>query len=257
VTSKRGGPWQIIRSIEPKTHEPHSITIQPMRNQNRLSLKGDYINLGTDMKSCVFLIFGCFVFAASAQPKVLYENNFEKAAVGALSEDFLVLDGAFEVKQDNGNKFLELPGAPLDSYAVQFGPAESENVYVSARIKGTAKGRRYPIFGIGLNGVAGFKLQVSPAKKELQLLKDQATKAGAPFEWKSGAWTHLKLAVRKTKENEWKIQGKTWFEGASEPQEWIISYSETEAPITGKASVFGSPFSGMPIQFDDLLVSEL
>src|SRR2546427_6378796 len=78
-----------------------------------------------------------------AQPAVLYQNTFEKALVGKLPEDFLVLDGAFLVKEENGNKFMELPGAPLDSFAVQFGPVQTSDVAVSARIKGTAKGRRF------------------------------------------------------------------------------------------------------------------
>src|ERR1700733_6665018 len=76
--------------------------------------------------------------------KPLYENNFEKAEVGKVPDDFLVLDGGFAVKEENGNRFLELPGAPLDSFSAQFGPTESSGVSVSARIKATAKGRRFP-----------------------------------------------------------------------------------------------------------------
>src|SRR5205814_4439546 len=95
---------------------------------------------------------------AFCQAKVLYENNFQKATVGKVPEDFLVLDGGFSVKEESGNKFLELPGAPLESFGVQFGPAEVSDLAVSARIKGTAKGRRFPVFGVGLNGVAGYKL---------------------------------------------------------------------------------------------------
>src|SRR5258705_12614603 len=91
-----------------------------------------------------------------AQPKPLYENNFEKAEVGKLPEGFLALDGGFVVKEEQGNKVLELPGAPLDSFSVQFGPTESADVAISARIKGTAKGRRFPTLGVGVNGVAGY-----------------------------------------------------------------------------------------------------
>src|SRR5207237_9530777 len=108
-----------------------------------------------------------------AQTKPLYENNFEKAEVGKLPEGFLALDGGFVVKEEAGNKVLELPGAPLDSFSVQFGPTESSDVAISARIKGSAKGRRYPTFGVGLNGVAGYRLQVSPAKKVVEVYKDQ------------------------------------------------------------------------------------
>src|SRR5258706_4296717 len=110
-----------------------------------------------------------------------YEKHFDKAEVGKVPDDFLVLDGGFVVKEEDGNQFLELPGAPLDSYAVQFGPSAASNVTVSAAIKSTGKGRRYPTFGVGLGGVSGFRLQVSPAKNEIELYQDQTVKKSAPY----------------------------------------------------------------------------
>src|SRR5258705_10490505 len=100
-----------------------------------------------------------FSFSASAADALPYNQNFEKESVGKVPDGFLVLDGAFAVKEEGGNKFLELPGSPLDTYAVQFGPAEADNASVAASIKGEGKGRRYPVFGVGLNGVAGYRLQ--------------------------------------------------------------------------------------------------
>lgn len=195
-------------------------------------------------------------FAADA-PKPLFENNFESADPGKLPDELMVLAGEFAVKGDGTNKFLELPGAPLDSFAVQFGPAELADVAVSVRAFGTAKGRRFPTFGVGLNGVSGYKLQVSPAKKALELLKDQELKASVAFDWKPGTWTNLRLQVRKVKEGEWRIEGKAWQQGSVEPGEWSISLDEKEEPIAGKASVMGSPFSGTPICFDDLKVERV
>ena len=201
------------------------------------------------------LAFFSLGLTAFAQGKTLYKNDFEKAEVGQVPPDFLVLDGGFVVKEENGNKVLELPGAPLDSFALQFGPVEAENVAVSARVKGTAKGRRYPSFGIGLNGTAGFKLQVSPARKMLELYQDQELKQALPYAWKSGQWIQFRLQVRKIKDGQWKIEGKVWAEGSLEPDQWSIAADAKEAPIAGRASVFGSPFSGTPIQFDDFMVT--
>jgi hypothetical protein len=190
-----------------------------------------------------------------AQTKPLYENNFEKAEIGKLPEGFLALDGSFAVKEEDGNKFLELPGSPLDSFAVQFGPTEGVDIAVSARINGTAKGRRFPTFGVGLNGVAGYRLQVSPAKKLLELYKDQEMKSGVAFGWKSGQWTQLRLQVSKATGGTWRIRGKAWPQGGTEPPDWMISADEKDEPSAGRASVFGSPFSGTPIQFDDLIIT--
>src|SRR6476660_6480462 len=133
--------------------------------------------------------------------QVKYENNFEKAKVGSVPEDFLVLDGAFSVKEIEGNKVLELPGAPLDTFGLVFGPTEKENVAFSARIFGTSKGRRFPVFDVGLNGAGGYKLRVSPAKKELELYKGDTVAKSIPLEWKPNKWTHLKLQVMKSGEN--------------------------------------------------------
>src|SRR5580692_826358 len=77
--------------------------------------------------------------ARAEDSKPLYENNFESAEIGKVPDDFLVLDGGFMVKSDGTNKFLELPGAPLDSFGVLFGPTDRADLEVSARIKGTSK----------------------------------------------------------------------------------------------------------------------
>jgi hypothetical protein len=152
------------------------------------------------------------------------------------------------------NHFLELPGAPLDSFAVQFGPGAKEDVAVSARVFGTAKGRRAPTFGVGLGGVAGFKLQVSPGKKALEVLKDQELQSSVPYDWKPGTWTQLRLRIGKLADGQWKVEGKAWPEGEPEPKTWTFTLAEKEEPISGKASVLGSPFAGTPIWFDDLVV---
>lgn len=191
--------------------------------------------------------------AISRKPP-LYTNNFQHAKLGELPDDLKFANGEFAVAEDGGNKFLELPGAPLESFSVQFGPAESDNVAVSARVYGTLRGRRYPTFGVGLGGVGGWKLQVAPAKKALELLDDQAVKVSVPYDWKSAEWTHLRLQVRKLQAGEWKIEGKVWRAGEDEPNSWTITTETAEAPVTGAASVFGSPFSGTPIRFDDLVV---
>lgn len=213
----------------------------------------------TRMKAVLLCgLLGCGrVMCADDAARKLYSNDFEKAEVGKLPDDFLSLNGEFAVKAEGVNKLLELPGAPLDSFAVQFGPTESTNVAVTARILGTAKGRRYPTFGVGLCGVSGYKLRVAPGKEALELLKDEAVKVSMPFKWKPGTWTQLQLRVRVVKPGEWKIEGKAWPQGDAEPKDWMLTFVENEEPITGRASVMGSPFSGTPIWFDDLVVERI
>ena len=129
----------------------------------------------------------------AAEP--LYQTNFEKTKTGEVPEDFLVLDGDFSVKQEEGNKYLELPGAPLDAFGFMFGPSARHGNEISARMFGTKKGRRYPVFGIALNGVNGYRLQVAPAKRAIELLKGSAVVANVPFRWGGGEWLRLGFHV--------------------------------------------------------------
>lgn len=209
------------------------------------------------MKKLLPIIGAAFGVAlcAAAQTKALYENSFEQTEVGKAPADFLVLDGAFAAKAESGNKFLELPGAPLDTYGALFGPTQSAGVAVSARIHSTGKGRRFPTFGVGLNGVGGYKLQVSPAKKALELYRSDELLDSAPYSWESDSWTTLRLQFRKVKEGEWRVEGNAWKYGAAEPKTWSISHGVKEEPNPGRASIWGNPYAGTPIRFDDVRVT--
>jgi len=187
---------------------------------------------------------------------VLYENTLEKSQPGPLPEEFMVMDGQFVIKSEGGNKVIQLPGAPLETFGVLFGPTAKENISASARFRGTAKGRRFPVFGLGLNGQSGCKVQVAPAKKVIELIRGDVVKASAPFAWESGKWTSLSLTVRKTGET-WRIEANAWTEGSAPPAQPMITFEEKDPLFAGRAILWGLPFAGTPILFDDLkLTSE-
>jgi hypothetical protein len=54
--------------------------------------------LKVKLSPLIALVLACSVWAEDS--KLLYENNFEKAEVGKVPDDFLVLDGDFTVKQE-------------------------------------------------------------------------------------------------------------------------------------------------------------
>ena len=208
----------------------------------------------------VFITAAIVALTGSAQTpadKVLFKSDFESANAESVPEELMVLAGQFSVKEIDGNKALELPGTPLEDFGVLFGPAESDGVAVRARVRSESTKRLAPRFGVGLNGVAGYKLLVAPGQNVLQILKDQRVVASVPFEWKSGTWTLLHLQVRKISEGKWIIEGRAWAEGTPEPKDWSISFEVSEAPPAGKASIWGAPYSGKPILFDDLSVISL
>ena len=187
--------------------------------------------------------------------KPLYANEFAQADLDKLPPDLTVLDGTWAVKEDGGNRFLELAGTPVDSFGVLFGPATADGTAVSLRAYATNLKRRTPAFGIGLNGAAGFRLVVSPGKTALELFKGEDRLASAPYTWESGTWTQVRLQVRKASADDWKVEGKAWKQGSPEPAAWLVSYTEKTAPSAGKATLWGYPFAGTPIRFDDLKVT--
>ena len=194
---------------------------------------------------------------AESQGKALYQNDFSKGEVGKLPEEMLLLDGGFAVHDVSGNKVLQLPGAPLETFGVLFGPTEAAGLSASTRVHSTKKGRREPAFALGLNGNAGYKLQISAAKKLVELYKGDDVVAKEPFTWESDSWTMLKLQVRKVKDGEFAVEGKAWKQGTTEPEKWTVTYAEKVDPIAGRASIWGNPFAGTPIDFDDLLVTAI
>ena len=108
-----------------------------------------------------------------------------------------------------------------------------------------------------MNGASGYRLQVTPAKKAIELFKGDTVAATAPFDWKSGEWTELRLSVRKVKDDEFAVEGKAWTAGTAEPAAPVVSITEAKVLPAGKSGTWGMPFAGTPIRFDDLKVTRL
>lgn len=208
------------------------------------------------LKQTLITMCGLALVTNASAQKVLYQNDFEKAAVDSVPEDFLISEGSFTVKQDGGNKFLELPGAPLDSFGFYFGPTEKDNLTVSARFLGTSKGRLRPTYAISLGAGGQFKLRMAPAKKSVELYKGDEVAASVPFDWPSGKWMMMHLQVRKDGAA-WRVEGKAWPHGEAEPKDWTIMLDQKEEPLPGRPAIWASPYSGTAIQFDDITVTAI
>src|SRR5262245_23466168 len=86
--------------------------------------------------SAVSVFAACFAVAA-ADSTPLYQNSFTTNEVGKLPGDMLLLDGGFVVQEVAGDKVLQLPGAPLETFGVLFGPTEASGLAASARVHST------------------------------------------------------------------------------------------------------------------------
>ena len=115
----------------------------------------------------IFTIAAVLALTGRAQTpdeKVLFNGDFELANVDSVPEEVMVLAGEFSVKEIGGNQVLELPGDPLEDFGALFGPAESDGIAVRARVYSESSKRLAPRFGVGLNGVAGYRLLVTPGQ---------------------------------------------------------------------------------------------
>lgn len=190
----------------------------------------------------------------AAEP--LYKNDFEAVEVDKAPAEVMIMAGTFEVKKGPEGKYLELPGEPLDTFGMLFGPSAKDDVSASAKFFGTKKGRKFPTFGVSLNGVGGYRLQVSPAKAAIEFIKGDEVKLSVPFTWNSDTWTNLRITVRKGGTG-WTIEGRAWASGEPEPEKPLISLEEKSEPTAGRAGIWGSPYAGTPIRFDDLVLAPL
>lgn len=200
------------------------------------------------------IVLMCICGALIAADAAPYANDFEKAEIGKVPEDVMVLDGTFAVREFGGNKCLELAGDPVGAFGALFGPDGLVAMDVKARIWAAASGKRFPEVGIGANDPGGYKLFAVPARHILELRKGDDPVASAAFPWQSGKWTWYRLRVEPKGAKTWQIRGKAWPDGQQEPANWMVTAQDTEAPSAGKASLWGSDFSEQPIRFDDLSV---
>lgn len=202
------------------------------------------------LPTCGWLLAAAISETANAG-EVLFHQDFEKLAAGPLPADFLPLAGEFAVVEETGAHFVRLPGSPLDTFGALFGPSNGAPSSVEGRFFGTKQGRKYPTFGISLRGAGGYRLQVSPGKGQLEIYKGDEPLIGVPFVWESGSWTWLRLDVLRG-DSGWIVEGRAWREGGNAPVDpQVRSVLGTEPPA-GRAAIWGSPYSGTPVLFDDL-----
>lgn len=199
----------------------------------------------------LFLLLPSAFASDPAEKELVYEMDFEEEELDSVPADFLVIEGMFAVKEEEGNRFFELPGTPLETYVTLFGPRAQKNIMVQSRAYGTRRGRRYPMFGVGLNGVVGYKLKVTPAKRKLELYRGDQKITDTDYSWESGQWTVMKLKVTQLESGDYQIQGKAWPETKEEP-DWHIDSTDEKEPFPGQAAIWCSPYAGTPIRFDDL-----
>ena len=105
-----------------------------------------------------------------------------------------------------------------------------------------------PRFGVGLHGISGHRLRVVPAEKVVELVYGEDRVASQPFTWEPGSTVILTLAVKESDEGGWMVVGTTSVvaDGGGAMSQ-AISIEGDDIPARGKASIWGTPYAGLPI----------
>jgi hypothetical protein len=186
---------------------------------------------------------------ARAAPVVL---DFEDAPVGEEPDDLFVIDGTFSVVAAGDGKAVEIAAAPLVDSGAIFGESMQGSGSVQATVVAGAKPRSSPRFGVGLHGLSGYHMRVVPASGQLELVKNEETVLVVPFTWTPGQALTLRLDITAAGEGKWRVEGRPWPAAAERPAEPQIALDAEGKPGTGKASIWGTPYAGLPIRFDNL-----
>ncbi len=204
------------------------------------------------MKPSLFLaLLSATTLATAADPL-----TFEEASLGEEPEGLLVIDGEWTVvESSDGGQVLQLAPFPLVEGGFVFGENAENGGRVAAKVKADKKRRSYPRFGIGLQGLSGYRLRIVPSADQLELVKSEDVVKTEPFAWKAGEWCHVELTVAGGEAGPWKVEGRVWAEGSDRPVDPQISLESDEKPGKGKPSVWGTAYAGLPIMFDDLEAS--
>ena len=178
----------------------------------------------------------------------------EKWAEGVPPKEVFVVDGTIKIAKKDGSKAIMIDPSPIVDANAQLGDSSNGTASIEARMFASKKGRSYPRFGVSVHGMSGYRLIVNCAKKEIELIKNDVTVKTAPFPWATDTWTRLKLEARQVEAKKWLVSAKAWPADGTEPAEALITHADDTIKGQGKAAIWGTPFSEMPIYIDNIKV---
>ena len=192
---------------------------------------------------------------AGGEWKLSFQEDFSKVGIGSEPETLFILDGEISVTSEKGNAVLLIPGSPVGEFGFLFGPRiRNKPMELEFTFKSNNQGRRYPSFAAGLGGMRGYRVRVNPAARKVLLSHDGDPLSEVRFNWKSGEWHHLRIQAIPLNQKASQLKFKLWQTSKSEPLEWLMDFKAEIEFEGGKCAVWGYPYSGLPIYFDNIKI---
>ena len=223
--------------------------------------------LGLVLSSLCLINFGCVTPKGKTSKEsseleqkedswtVEFEESFSSMEVGSEPENLFILDGAYAVSEEDDNRRLTLPGSPVGDFGLLFGPRVREkSLELSFSFLGTKKGRRLPALAAGLGGVRSYRFRLNAATKQIILTRQDVEIGKVAYQWESGAWCQVRFQALPGDGESTRIRLKLWKRAEEEPGEWLFDEIDRSAFAGGKCALWGYPYAGTPIHFDDLKI---
>jgi len=185
------------------------------------------------------------------------ELHLSETPLGEEPDGFFVVDGTWTVVEtDGGGRALEIAPVPLTESGTMFGETLKGGAEIAASFTADKRGRSVPRFAVGVHGISGYRLRLVPAEKKLELLYREERVADIPMTWQSGKTYRLELTVVQTNPTEdapWKATGRAWIEGDEQrPAAPQIMHEADKITGKGKASIWATPYTGLPIRISSV-----
>ncbi len=191
---------------------------------------------------------------AQEEWKLEFHEEFSDSIIGQEPETLFILDGAYTVQaHKERDKVLALPGTPTGDYGVLFGRKIKEKALeLRFSFFSTSQGRRMPSVAASIGGVRGLRLRLNPAARNLALSLDEVFLTEIPFTWRGNQWWSVRFQVIPAGEVQAKV--KLWPSAEQEPVSWAFTKFFKVEYNGGKCALWGFPYAGTSILFDDISI---
>lgn len=189
---------------------------------------------------------------------VEWSENFTNLSIGVEPENLFILDGIFLVKRHEENKVLELSGSPVGDFGFLFGPrVKGRAMELQFSFHSVKQGRRFPAIAAAIGGMRGYRFRWNASARKILLFRDGALLEENLIPWESSTWWQVRFQVLPQSQGQNLIRLKLWQKGTDEPKVWFIEHEDQFLFKGGKCVLWGFPYAGNAIHFDDLNILSL
>lgn len=190
--------------------------------------------------------------------KTEFHENFSNISSKTEPESLFILDGSFLVNQNENGKQLELSGSPVGEFGFMFGSRIRERAMeLNFSFFSSKQGRRYPSIAASIGGIRGYRFRWNPATQNILIYNDEVLLTEKNFPWNGDQWWKIRFQVVPLKNSRSLLKLKIWHGDSNEPEAWLIEHQDKFLFKGGKCVIWGYPYAGTPIYFDDIMILSL